>query len=114
MRAPERQNNGIVKYLDIRKNRFDGELGFVPFEFNKKNQRFRYSVYLRYWYKSTNTDGRCCCQGALERRGGGADRAEQGHGQQLVKAYVSIRGAHREHTSAYEAHTSAYVSIQRR
>jgi hypothetical protein len=28
----------------------------VPFEFNKKNQRFRYSVYLRYWYKSTNTD----------------------------------------------------------
>jgi len=35
------QNNGIVKYLDIRKNRFDGELGYVPFEFNKKNMRFR-------------------------------------------------------------------------
>ena len=35
------QNNGIVKYLDIRKNRFDGELGYIPFEFNKKNMRFK-------------------------------------------------------------------------
>jgi twinkle protein len=35
------QNNGIVKFLDIRKNRFDGELGFVPFEFNKKTMRFK-------------------------------------------------------------------------
>ena len=24
------QNDGIVKYLDVRKNRFDGDLGVVP------------------------------------------------------------------------------------
>ena len=35
------QNNGVIKYLDVRKNRFDGELGCVPFEFNKKNMRFK-------------------------------------------------------------------------
>ncbi|EKX33854.1 hypothetical protein GUITHDRAFT_98228 [Guillardia theta CCMP2712] len=34
------QTNGAIKYLDIRKNRFDGSLGCVPFKFNEKTLRY--------------------------------------------------------------------------
>jgi len=35
------QNNGLIKYLDIRKNRYDGTLGFVPLDFDRATLRFR-------------------------------------------------------------------------
>ncbi|KAJ1478448.1 hypothetical protein T484DRAFT_1817552, partial [Baffinella frigidus] len=35
------QNSGLIKYLDIRKNRYDGTLGFVPLNFDPKTLRFR-------------------------------------------------------------------------
>jgi len=35
------QNNGLIKYLDIRKNRYDGTLGFVPLGFDRATLRFR-------------------------------------------------------------------------
>jgi hypothetical protein len=57
---------------------------------NRRNRR-RYSIYLLYWYKSTNTGNTCSC---------GPQRAQQqahppGNGPH-ASAYVSIR----QHTSA--------------
>jgi len=34
------QNDGEVKYLDVRKNRYDGELGIVPLSFSQHTSAF--------------------------------------------------------------------------
>ena len=35
------QDNGVFRFLDVRKNRFDGTMGSVPFEFSKETMSYR-------------------------------------------------------------------------
>ena len=38
------QNDGELKYLDVKKNRYDGELGVVPLGFSQLTSAFHESV----------------------------------------------------------------------
>ena len=48
------QNDGMVKYLDVRKNRFDGDLGVVPLNVSVS------SVHINI-FDASLTDSRCLC-----------------------------------------------------